>query len=321
MSATSASVQPFPLDALETNRSGRLSDAQRQSYSKGARLGRKNEFTGSFVFIAMGLLILFGVDSSKPAYLHYGFPVLMFLAAGFFVFRSTAAGDPLTQDLRSSKVLAVEGPMTKWIVQGRGRAASSYWLQIQHERLHLSHDEYHAIPEGGIVRAYYLPKTRYVVNFEQLADRPLPAGTVENPMGVLKTAFTGMLSGAITGDRTKQAEAKATMAALEHAEAAVLKPHAAVPPAPGQTDPRPLAEAILGTWQLGPMKVEFAPGGVATLHPPFGPGRTGHWSVDASGKLHLDAIEGREQATDAWVVGNSLTVSMDGQALTAHRVG
>jgi hypothetical protein len=244
----------------------------------------------------------------------------MFLVAGFFIFRSTAMGDPLTQDVRSGKVLAVEGPMTKWEYQHQGTVGADYWLQVQHVKLHLSRDEYHAIPDGGIVRAFYMPRTKFVVNFEQLADKPLPDGALENPLGVLKSAMGGLLSASITGNRDKQAEAMASMAALEHAERAAFAPQAAVAPAPGQADPRPLAEAILGTWQLGPMKVEFAPGGVATLHPPFGPARQGNWSVDAAGKLHLDAIDGRPQATDAWIVGDSLTVSIDGQALTAHRV-
>jgi hypothetical protein len=130
-----------------------------------------------------------------------------------------------------------------------------------------------------------------------------------------------MLAGALGGDRTRTAEAKATIEALGNAEKAILSPHAATAPAAGERDPRPLAEAIIGTWQLGPIKVEFQPGGVAVLQPPFGPGRQGHWSVDAAGKLHLDGIDGREQATDAWIVGDSLTLGMDGQALTAHRVG
>ena len=323
MSASTAALSPFPTDALETNRVGRLTSDQRQNLGKLARADRKSEFTGSLVFIAMALLILFGVDSSKPAYLHYGFPVAMFLIAGFFVYRSTSAGDALTKDLHGGKVLAVEGAMTKWSTHtDSGRSSSSsYYIQVEGVRLPLGYQEYEAIPDAGIVRVYYLPKSHFVVNFERLPDRALPEGTLENPMGVVRSALGGMLAGTLSGDRTKAAEAKATIEALGNAEKAAFAPQAATAPAVGDRDPRPLAEAIVGSWQLGPIKIEFQPGGVASLHPPFGPGRQGHWSVDAVGKLHLDAIDGREQATDAWVVGDSLTVSMDGQALTAHRVG
>lgn len=316
-----ASAQPFPADALETNRAGQLSPNQLKLLSGTAKADRKNEFTGAFICVVLGLLILFGVDSSKPAYLHYGFPVVAFLAAGYFLYRSTSAGDALTKDLHSVRVESVEGAVRKWVVNSHdsgngGYTSTSHFVEVEHERFRIGSTEYSAIPEAGWVRIYYLPKSRTVVNFEHLADRPLPEGALEAPMDTLKMAMAGMHS----HDSVQQAEAMATLQALGNAEKAAFKPVTATPPPADQRDPRPLAEAILGTWQLGPMKVQFQNDGTASMTAMMGKPREGHWSVDSNGNLHVDALGGRDQATEAWVAGDSLTISVDGQAMTAHRV-
>jgi hypothetical protein len=317
MSALPAAVSPFPSDALEINRSGRLSDAQRKGLSGLARADRKNEFTFSFVFAALGVLILFGADSSKPPLLHYGFPALCLLAVVFLLYRSTSAGDALTRDLHGGKVEAVEGAISKWTISSSGGSSlSSYYVEVQNHRFDIGRAAYEAAPEAGIVRVFYLPQSKRVVNMEHLPDRPLAPGALEAPMDTLRQAFQGMRS----HDHVQAAEARATMAALGNAEKAVFAPTSAAPPTAGDRDPRPLAEAILGTWQLGPMKVTFQGDGTAALVLPTGMARQGHWSVDPSGRLHLDALGGQDEATDAWVVGDSLTVSMGGQGMTAHRV-
>jgi hypothetical protein len=309
-----APTQLFPVDALESNRGGKLTPAQRQALSRLARSDRKNEFTGSFVFVAMGVLVLFGVDSSKPPLLHYGFPVACFLVAAFFLYRSTSAGDALTRDVRAARVESVEGALRKWSVSGTGSSSlSSYYVEVERERFNIGWHEYEAMPDAGIVRIYFLPQSRMVVNLEQLPDRPLPPGALEAPMETV----AGMRS----HDSVRSAEAMATLQALGNAEKAFLTPTSATPPPLDQRDPRPLAEAILGTWQLGPMKVRFQSDGTATMVTPLGSPRQGHWSVDASGRLHVDALGGgSDGAADAWVSGDRLTVSVDGQAMTAHRV-
>jgi hypothetical protein len=311
-----APSSPFPVDALESNRGGRLTPAQRQALSRLSRSDRKNEFTGSFVFIAMGVLVLVGVDSSKPPLLHYGFPVACFLVAAFFLYRSTAAGDALTRDVRAARVESVQGALRKWSVSsGTGSTLSSYYVEVERERFHVSWHEYEAIPQAGIVRVYYLPQSRMVVNLEQLPDRPLAPGALESPIETVKDAFAGMRS----HDRVRSAEAMATLQALGNAEKAVFEGATNAPPS-GPRDSRPLAEAILGTWQLGPMKVTFRGDGTASVGMPFGGPREGHWSVDSGGRLHFDGLNGKDEATEAWVSGDALTVSLDGQAMTAHRL-
>ena len=91
----------------------------------------------------------------------------------------------------------------------------------------------------------------------------------------------------------------------------------ATAPAADQRDPRPLAEAILGTWQTGPISMSFLPDGAMVMSLPGGRQQRGLWSIGPDGRLHLTA-EGRERATDAWVAGGMLTMSENGQG-TAYR--
>ena len=48
--------------------------------------------------------------------------------------------------------------------------------------------------------------------------------------------------------------------------------------------------------------------------------RSGSWTVDADGRLHADAL-GHDQAAEAWVSGNTLTIAADGMGMTFERVG
>jgi hypothetical protein len=316
---STATIQsPFPSDALDTNRLGQLSPAQRKGLSGLARADRKGSLSAALFCVVFGGFILIAVDSSKPATVHYGVPVVAFAAALFFLWRATSAGDALARDLHGSQVQSIEGAITKWVVQSAsGSTPASHYIEVENHRFEVGRAAYDFAPEAGIVRVFYLPQSKFVVNMEHLADRPLPAGAIEAPMDTLKQAFGAMRS----HDHVQAAEARATMAALGNAERAILTPTAAAPPAAGQRDPRPLAEAILGTWQLGPMKVRFSGDGTAAILLPTGGTRDGHWSVDSSGRLHLDALMGgQEETTDAWVTGDSLTVSLGGQGLTAHRI-
>ena len=316
--ASATSIGTFPSDALESNRLGQLSPGQRQTLGNIARVDRKGELSAALFSLVFGGFILFAVDASKPAYLHYGIPVVAFAAAVFFLYRATSAGDALTRDLRGGKVQSIEGAFRKWTVQSASSSApSSHYIEVENRRFSIGRTTYDALPEAGVVRVFYLPQSKHVINMERLPDRQLPAGAIESPMATIAQSFIAMRS----HDHVQAAEAAATLEALGNAEKAILGPRPATSPPPDQRDPRPLAEAILGTWQLGPMKVRFAGDGTAAVILPTGGTRDGHWSVDAGGRLHLDALGGgKDEATDAWIVGDSLTVSLGGQGMTAHRV-
>jgi hypothetical protein len=88
-------------------------------------------------------------------------------------------------------------------------------------------------------------------------------------------------------------------------------------PAPHSRDPRPLADAITGSWTSGLMNLTFSPDGNVAVTI-LGTVRNGRWSVDGAGRLRADITGGPETA-DAWVAGNQLTVAVEGTELTFTR--
>jgi hypothetical protein len=110
-------------------------------------------------------------------------------------------------------------------------------------------------------------------------------------------------------------EARAGMAGLGNAmKAAFAQP--LTPPAETQ-DPRPLGEAILGTWSNGFVTAKFCADGTVTTSG-LGRERAGRWSIDVNGHLCSD-VTGQQQAAQAWVAGGQLIISAQGKGLTLTR--
>jgi hypothetical protein len=135
-------------------------------------------------------------------------------------------------------------------------------------------------------------------------------------------AMLGLLAEAAhSGNQIQSAEARAHLATMGDAVKAAMTTGATPPDA--ARDPRPLAQAILGTWSNAMMSVSFAPDGTLSATMPGmlgGRSRSGHWSVDSSGQLVSDVVAGRPMPTEAWVSGDQLTVSMGERGLTFQRV-
>ena len=165
-------------------------------------------------------------------------------------------------------------------------------------------------PDAGYVRVYFLPLSRTVVNLERVPG-PRHETDVTLP-NVLATAGAVLLS----PTREQRNEARAALSDIGDALKATM-PESPTPPPASARDPRPLAEAIVGTWSNGMITVEFAADGRLTAHL-FTGDRSGHWSVDAQGRLRAD-ITGGDQAADAWIAGNELTVVLDGRGLVLQR--
>ena len=104
---------------------------------------------------------------------------------------------------------------------------------------------------------------------------------------------------------------------MEALRDSLMPPNAAPPPA-SERDPRPLAEAVVGSWQWGSMRVAFAADGTASTVLPSGMAASGRWSVTGDTQFHLTGM-GQDMAGDAWVAGDTLTVEMDGRAMAFHR--
>jgi hypothetical protein len=162
-----------------------------------------------------------------------------------------------------------------------------------------------------MVRVYFLPRSRRVVNLERLADPPLPPGITSRD--VLATIGSALLS----GNRRGINELRAQMAPVADAARAVRHEPVAPPPLEAR-DPRPLDQAIVGTWRSALMSVVFERDGAVTATMFGGMQRNGRWSVDRAGRLVSD-VTGQNEAADAWVAADQLTILADGSALTFTR--
>jgi hypothetical protein len=307
-------ASPFPEEALDENRRGRLTDAQRRSWT-----GVDRRWGGTVSLMALvlavagaGLLTDLGRPTlPTPVRLMAGVGCLV--AAGVLVCVSLLGGGQLTRDLRQGRVDSTEGAVSKErdpMPTYAGPNPRRRYLEVGGRRLECDQGKFDAAPDAGIVRVYYLPRSRRVVNLERLADGPLPAGALENPMAIVAQAVHGVAS----TDRTQRAEAMATLAALQDAVAGQ-----ATPPTAGG-DARPLGEAIVGAWRGPVMNVTFDADGNATGAMANGMRMAGRWSVGADGKLRLDVL-GQDMVTDAWVAGDVLTVVMDSMPMSFRRAG
>ena len=303
-------------DALEANRHGELTDAQRRGLGNLARSNRKSQL--QFAGIALVIAVLVGgfASSTAPIMTRAHITIIALAVAAVLVVRSVTGADALTRDLRNVQVQSVEGAIGKRRI-GNGRARSTYFLDVGDQHFSVARDTHDFAPDAGYVRLYYLPLSRKLVNLERLADPRYQNASPQDLARDIKSPDMLHTLGAAVHSHTlrEQNEARATVAAMGEAMQAAFGPHP--PPPPSARDPRPLGQAIIGTWTNGLMTIRFSPDGRVTADV-MGRAQEGHWSVDASGRLLADVM-GRQQAGEAWVSGNQLTISADGQGFTLTR--
>jgi hypothetical protein len=81
--------------------------------------------------------------------------------------------------------------------------------------------------------------------------------------------------------------------------------------------PRPLAEAIIGSWRNHFAKATFTSNGCVTASV-MGRHSAGQWSVDTEGRLHA-AIGGRTEIAQASVNDDELRITLTGRVVTLAR--
>lgn len=309
-----AASDVYAPDAIDANRRGTFTDSQRRNMSERDRGIRWDQLTFAGIALVIGLLLLTATGPAPNAAFRPIVGVASLILAGFLVLRWRGLGDTFSTDIREGRVVTVEGAMTKHrVATGSHSVGDSHYIDVAGHSYEVGSALYEAAPDAGIIRLYILPRTHKVVNFERLPDRPLPAGALDSPTDTLRDIGRQMRSHV----QTDRAEARAELAALGHAVQAQFAA-AAVPPSPADRDPRPLQEAIVGSWRRGPMALTFDAGGSVRAGMP-GKEQSGSWKVDADGRLHADAL-GHDQAAEAWVSGNTLTIAADGMGLTFERV-
>jgi hypothetical protein len=297
-------------DALEANRRGELSESQIQGFGSLATRRRKSGLQFAVIFIVMGVLIGFFASPGKPIATRALLTLGCFAIAAFLIVRSVTGADALTRDLRRRKVQSVEGAIGKSQMSASG-SDEVYFLDVGDSRFTVARATYAGAPDAGHVRLYFLPLSRKVVNLERLADAPLPASGV-SVQDVMQSVGASLKA----GNRRERNEARAELAGFSNAVKAAFAPPSEAAPS-GSRDPRPLAQAILGTWSNGFVTVTFHSDGRASTNT-MGREKPGRWSVDAQGRLHADVAD-RQIVAEAWVAGDELVVSTEGQVLTLRR--
>jgi hypothetical protein len=300
---------PFPADALDANRLGELTDKQRQNLGALSSDRRRNTLSIAAFLLAGASIVYFLASPKTPMSTRQLVSGGAVALAAILVLRSVTGSDALTRDLRESRVESVEGAIGKRRISG-SRTTSTHYLDVGDRAFMISTSTYAALPDAGWGRAFYLPLSGKVVNFESLPNlSPPTAPTIKDVAQSLGTAL-------FSGNRREANEARAGIAALGEALKAPFdeSPQA---PLPEARDPRPLADAIVGTWTNAMVRVTFSGSGSLTARM-FGTERTGRWSVDAAGRLRAD-ITGRDETAEAWIAGGRLTIVADGRGLTFTR--
>jgi len=307
----------FTPAALDDNRAGRLSDDQRKGWRGLSRSTRKSELSFAAIFVVIGLLVAFAPGPAKYATVKPIVGAVCLVIAAILVLRSVTGSDAVTEDVRAGRVETVEGAITKAQVTTHGRQSSitTHYFDVAGKRMEVGLAEYDAAPDAGYVRVFYLPRSKRVVNFERLPDPVVPDLSPTSMQDLAKEYGSGMLR----HDENARAEARAQLAAMGHQLQSRMA-QAAVPPPAEQRDPRPLAQAIIGTWSNPFMTLTFASDGTATTTTSRGQQQSGRWSVDDQGHLHA-GLNGQDMAGEAWVVGNTLTVSTGGMGMAFERQG
>ena len=303
-----ADSSPFPADALEANRAGRLSPQQRNWLRSLAKTWRSNGRTIAGVAAVLGLIVLFLADKGGAERILLGVGLL--IVAVFMFVLSLMGVDTMDADLRAGKVESVEGAIAKrkQVTHGRNTSTTTYYIDVKDKQMVAFRDQYEAAPDAGYVRVYYVPHSLRVVNLERVAGPAGAADAVKSPQDALKLAARGLFS----LDEQSRAEARAQLAAVGGA----MQPGASPPAA--ERDPRPLAEAILGRWSNGMVTLEFDAGGTVTMDLPGGGQRQAHWSVDPQGRLIADVM-GRQEAGEAWVAGDHLSIKLGDEGIVLKR--
>ncbi len=230
--------------------------------------------------------------------------------------------DAFARDVASGLVESAEGAITKKIWQpsfaGESDAPPSYQIWVAsrlagNQQFKSGNDFYDAAPGDGMVRLFYLPQSRWAVNFELLPDAPPDRDLHERVRQNL------LDQRAARNDRDAVGEAEA------RAESAAIRRHAAgYPPGPGpaageRLGPDAVRQAAIGEWASPMLSIKIRNDGTLVATMASGATSSGRWSVDPAGRVVTDVM-GAALAIDASITGDVLTLVINGRALNLRRL-
>ena len=216
----------FLADALDANRSGQLGEGQLRELQSGLDFKHKG-LLGSVV-------------------------------RGF---------DRLAKDVEAGQVENVEGAITKRLGPSALLMGSTPWTsyeirvanrQAGSQAFHSSREIHEHAPDVGFVRLFYLPRSRWVVNFECLPDPPVSDVSMQSA----KQALGGLAKALKGRDKVGVAEARAQLDAMGRAAEKFVPKD--VPSSGQRPEPGALAKAILGSWSSPFLSVSFEEDGRLT---------------------------------------------------------
>ena len=159
------------------------------------------------------------------------------------------------------------------------------------------------------MRLYYLPRSKLVVNMENLSTGEATPEAIQQASDDYQAARTG-------GDKVAKAEALAELGGVAQAfERAVPEDAASLDM---HSDTGSLAEAIVGSWKSPFGDLTFREDGIVSARMGDGSSFEGKWSVDAAGHLHAEVM-GTAMDAEAALKGDQLTLRMDDQAVILQR--
>ena len=232
------------------------------------------------------------------------------------------SGDAFAQDVASGQVASAEGAITKkiWHPFGGGESVAppSYqiWVASRQEgnqQFKSGKEFYDSAPDDGFVRLFYLPQSKWAVNFEWLPDAP------PQDRGLRQSAERTLLdwrTARKARDVVGEAEARAGMASISQEVASYLPENE--PPAHEQLAPGRLREAVIGDWESPFLSISVRADGTLTATMGAGAAQAGRWSVDAAGRV-VTGVMGASMAIEASIAGDVLTLVIDGQPLNLRR--
>jgi hypothetical protein len=300
----------FPAAAFPENRSGHLTSEQAAKFQRMVSGRRQRTRSLAVPVGAIGALLLIMSGPAANAVTRHlagwGF------VAAAAVILAAPAFDPLAADVSDRRVETVEGAVRKRRLQSLAPTPGGrYYLKVGSCQLQTYRSAYDAAPDAGYVRAYYLPRTRRLVNLERLPNAPLPAGPDE-----ARHMFGRMAGAVAAGDSAGFAEARANAAGLLDAAQELIDP-----PSPAVRERVAgglIREALVGRWTHPLVTVTLAEDGTTTVTTMAGSNQAGHWSVDKHGRLLTDAT-GTMEPADAALDGDRLTIQLEGRRLTFTR--
>jgi hypothetical protein len=231
------------------------------------------------------------------------------------------SADAFALDVASGQVASVEGAITKKVWQpaytGEGMMPPSYQIWVAsrpagNQQFKSDNEFYDSAPDSGFVRLFYLPQSKWAVNFEWLPDAP----PRDRKLGSAQEALLDWRAARRARDAVGEAEARAGMASIDREVASYLPGNEL--PAHEQLAPGRLRESVIGSWESPFLSVSIRADGTLTATMGAAAPQAGRWSVDPGGRVVTDVM-GAPTAIDASVAGDVLTLVINGQALNLRR--